>query len=141
MNVGLPGSGIGGIFYLLAALSTPFRALIRGGSEGEGTSLRSAIRHAGMALAILLSLGITGWMLGLMIAHTPMAAWSAHGTTDVRRVPAIFRAASIAATLGTLGAVMISVWVAAFVVHGPAAFRVQTRPPDITPLRRASSDR
>src|ERR1041385_4567245 len=105
MNVGLPGSGVGGIFYLLAALSTPFWALIRRGHEDDGSSLRSALGHAGMALAILLALGVTGWMLGLMVAHTPMAAWAAHGATDARRVPAAFRAASIAATLGTLGAV------------------------------------
>jgi hypothetical protein len=141
MNVGLPGSGVGGIFYLLAALSSPFRLLGRRG-DGDGGTLRSALRHAGMALALVLALGVTGWMLGLMIAHTPMAAWAAHGVTDARRIPTVFRAASIAATLGTLALVMITVWIAAYVVHGPAAFRVPTRSPHTSaPLPRASSDR
>lgn len=64
MNVGLPGTGIGGLFYITTALLMPlfeFVQLFRGRSSVA--RWRSVAAQTGMAAAILASLGITAWIL------------------------------------------------------------------------------
>ncbi|MEO8359216.1 MAG: hypothetical protein ABI672_04225 [Vicinamibacteria bacterium] len=68
MNAGLPGTGIGGLFYLFSALFMPVRELWRA-SRGRGRAgdLRLAFRQSGMAVAILFVAWLTS--RALTLAH------------------------------------------------------------------------
>ena len=63
MNAGLPGTGIGGLFYVLLALLMPVRELYltaRGRSSRE--RWRLVLQQAAIALGIVASLAVTGWV-------------------------------------------------------------------------------
>jgi hypothetical protein len=67
-NAGLPGVGLGGIFYLIAALSMPLveavRALrARRGGRPRESRWRLALRQAALALGVLGAMWVTGALL------------------------------------------------------------------------------
>jgi hypothetical protein len=71
MSPGLPGAGIGGIFYLVAALLAPFceaMRTIRG--KGSRRQWRLVLRHFLLAVSILTMLWITAWAAGLILTST-----------------------------------------------------------------------
>lgn len=113
MSVGLPGSGIGGIFYLLSALWMPFDFVIRT-LQGRAPRNRAFAAQLVLALGIIAALFATGWAIdralafhdspnGIVVAVTGISA--AHHFA----LPKIFRAATFAITFGTLAAVLLSV--------------------------------
>lgn len=62
MNAGLPGTGIGGLFYILLALLMPLRELYltaRGRSSRERWLL--VLQQLMIAVGIVAALGATGW--------------------------------------------------------------------------------
>src|SRR5439155_24306256 len=65
VTAGLPGTGIGGMFYLMSALATPLReAYLRvRGRRSRGWGLVAT--QTAIAGAILAGVGATGWVLGL----------------------------------------------------------------------------
>lgn len=66
MTAGLPGTGIGGLFYLLSALFMPIRELWRAAKgTGKPGDLRIAFRQAGMAVLII----AMGWLTGLALTY------------------------------------------------------------------------
>lgn len=67
MTAGVPGTGIGGLFYLAAALWLPVRAIIRQ-MRGVPASWRTILGNAGLALGILAGIWGTGLLLGWMLA-------------------------------------------------------------------------
>jgi len=69
MTVGLPGAGVGGIFYLVSALTMPVRELART-LRGESSPARWRLVTAqwALALGILFAMWATGKGLGLLIA-------------------------------------------------------------------------
>lgn len=83
MNVGLPGTGIAGLFYLLAALWMPVHELIRT-ARGRGDARRRRLVRAqtGMALGIIFVLWGTAWLLGLLLLPPPTAVPDAAATAD-----------------------------------------------------------
>ena len=64
MNVGLPGTGIGGLFYLLMALFMPVAELFHT-FRGRSTlhRWRLVLRQANLAAGILFGLAATGWLI------------------------------------------------------------------------------
>lgn len=68
MNVGLPGTGIGGVFYLLLALCMPFFELYKT-LRGESSAMRwlFVLRQLLMSGAILVGMWGVGLALGLLI--------------------------------------------------------------------------
>ena len=66
MTAGLPGTGIGGLFYLISALLMPFREAFRF-LVGRGDRARSqiALQQGGMAVTILGAIWVTGIVMGL----------------------------------------------------------------------------
>lgn len=64
MNVGLPGTGLGGLFYLLTALAMPLVEFIHA-LHGRSTRARRhlAIRQFWLALLILLVFTAEFWLL------------------------------------------------------------------------------
>lgn len=111
MTAGLPGTGIGGLFYLISALLMPFReaflAII-----GRGNRARSqmALQQGGLALTILGAVWVTGLVLGLL--HI--------GTNLVHRATVaglhIFYITPVIVAFATLSGVLITVEVARVVM-------------------------
>ncbi len=115
MNAGLPGTGIGGIFYLASALAMPLREAyrrVRGRSPGGG-NWRVVAAQLAIAGGILGAMWVTGWLLGLALAAArPITAL---GTS----LPPgnVLRTASVALALGTLAAVLAGVELLRLWVH------------------------
>jgi len=122
MNVGLPGTGIGGVFYLLSALCMPVAELTR------RTRWRLVARQAAMAVGIGAGIWLTGWLLGSILAASPLLAAALQGAGINGRVAAnVLRTATLAISLATLALVIVTVWVAKVVVHGWGAPAVGVR--------------
>lgn len=64
MNVGLPGTGLAGLFYLITALGMPLLELARLAAGRRPRRLRLAAVQAGLALGVIGGLWGTAWTLG-----------------------------------------------------------------------------
>ena len=125
MTVGLPGAGIGGLFYLLSALAMPLHAA--GESLLVATGRRSPRRRKSppwslvwkqfaMAVGIIAGLWITGWILAAFLVSHPTALGNAQTTQIGRRLPNVLRAGAVLVSLATLGCVLLSVQIARLVL-------------------------
>ena len=114
MNAGLPGAGIGGLFYLASTILLPIRSAwrrLRG--RPDGVSVRQHLHHLGMVLGIVAGLWCAGWLLAfvapidLLTAGPPGAA---HGPARIGRtvIPAATFAIGVATLLLILGAVELA---------------------------------
>lgn len=141
MSVGLPGSGIGGIFYLVSALYMPFDRAFRAiKGEGEGVvaqqrrqlRVRLVTRQTLLALGIVAALFVTGVALDHLIValqtHAPSADGLAGGARNAASVPRFFREASFALTFGTLALVLFSVQVMRLVFRRAVPLAAKTEP-------------
>lgn len=106
MNVGLPGTGIGGLFYLLTALLMPVVEVIqtlRGKSSVDRWQL--VIRQTVLAGGIIAGLFATGWLLNHTLPHSARVSLhvAANRTTRALGVtPTLL-------TLSTLAGILIGV--------------------------------
>jgi len=113
VNAGLPGTGIGGIFYLASALAMPLREAyrrVRGRAAGNRRVVAAQLAIAG---GILGAMWVTGRLLGLALAAArPIARL---GTS----LPPsnVLRIASITLALGTLAGVLVGVELLRLLVH------------------------
>ena len=123
MTVWMPGAAVGGLFYLLSALAMPareaFRALRSSGRRRDGARPARwgrALRQAGIALGILLTMAATGWLLALVLQRQ-ISATRIHLETGVGLGPGtgsvwkVLQAAALVLSLGTLAAVLAGVQV------------------------------
>jgi len=105
VTVGLPGTGIGGIFYLASALVMPFREVyrwLRGRPAGDWRVVTGQLAITG---GILGGMWVTGRLLGLALA-----AARPIGTAGGALPPSnVLRFVSIALAFGTLAAVLVAV--------------------------------
>jgi tetratricopeptide (TPR) repeat protein len=106
MTPGIPGTGIGGLFYMFSALALPLREGYRRVSRGV-----AAVRWRVIALQQLLAGGIlggmwtTGWLLGLLVS----TARAHFITTTATPAHNVWRTATFALCLATLIFVLASV--------------------------------
>jgi hypothetical protein len=118
MTAGVPGTGIGGLFYLMAALLLPVRGLLLR-MRGGRVSWRMVAKLLLLAIGVFLGIWATWWLLGLAIvpaAETVEAATHVRGI--LRREYAEFvRWAAILAGFVTLAAVLIGTQVARLVIR------------------------
>ena len=114
MTAGLPGTGVGGLFYMLSGVLMPFREAYRAvRGKSDARSRRLVGYQTLMALGVVAGIWVTGWLLGLMISWAPAVSAAVHGAgpvathaSNVVRVMAFFIAF---ATLGlVLGAVQVA---------------------------------
>ena len=115
MNAGLPGTGIGGIFYLASALAMPLREAyrrVRGRSPGRG-NWRVVAAQLAIAGGILAAMWVTGWLLG----HALAAARPIAGLGTSLPSGNVLRIASVALALGTLAGVLAGVELLRLWVH------------------------
>ncbi len=108
MTVGLPGTGIGGMFYLLSALAMPFReARRRARGEGRRTpgGWRVVAGQVAIAGGIVAGLWATGWFLGAVLAAArPVIPLVGRGHAGN-----VLRIATFVLTFGTLAGVLAGV--------------------------------
>ena len=113
MTVGLPGTGIGGIFYLASALVMPFREVyrrLRGRPAGDWRVVTGQLAITG---GVLGGMWVTGRLLGLALA-----AARPIGTAGRALPPGnVLRFVSIALAFGTLAAVLAAVELLRLWVH------------------------
>src|SRR5712692_11000497 len=107
MTPGIPGTGIGGLFYLLSTAALPLREVYRRLRNGV-----AAARWRVIALQQLLAAGIlagmwtTGWLLGVLLS-TPRAHIMIAGTATASHN--VWRTATFALSFATLAMVVCTV--------------------------------
>ena len=127
MTVGLPGVGLGGIFYLASAILMPVRETVRLGREGDARRRRLVVRQLLMAVAILGALWATGWLLGRVIAvAAPGGLGIARGVASGARGN-VLQISALALSLGTLAVVLATVQGARLVVRLQSARETQRK--------------
>ena len=112
MTAGLPGTGIGGMFYLISALATPlWEAYLRvRGRRSRGW--RVVIAQTAIAGGILAGLWATGWLLGLALSASRRiltAAATPHPGNLLPAVALLISAGTLAGVL--LGVELLRLWV------------------------------
>lgn len=119
MAAGLPSVGIGGLFYLLAAVTLPFRSVwrrVRG--VPDALTGRELTLHLGIAAGIVAGIWFAGWILTLVVPLDVAARGASAASGAIPHVSAsVLRVATIAAGFLTLGAVLAGVEVARFILQ------------------------
>jgi hypothetical protein len=113
MTAGVPGTGLGGLFYILAALLLPLRGAIRK-LRGQSVDWNEITKLTGLAVGVFLGIWITGWLLGRLLAPTARTLEAAAGVDAALRVKSenILRWAAVVAGFVTLAFVLLAVQVA-----------------------------
>lgn len=133
MTAGLPGAGIGGIFYLASALLMPVRELW--GFARDPRAPRRwglALRQAALATGILAALWATGWLLALVLPETVRAPEAGGAGVVAGAVSRnAIRVSALVFSLGTLALVLGVVQAARVLVRrppseAPAPLRIPT---------------
>ncbi|HXG97852.1 MAG TPA: hypothetical protein VNJ06_12170 [Gemmatimonadales bacterium] len=116
MTVGVPGTGIGGMFYLVSALAMPlrqaYRSLRRRPSLGKW---RVVAGQTAMTGGILAAIWVTAWFIGIAITASarfvvpPHLLAGAHPGNVLRTAALVLSAATLAAVL--LGVELLRLWV------------------------------
>lgn len=108
MNPGLPGTGIGGLFYILSALWMPICEVWRR-SRGNATGRwRSVAMQFSIALGVLAAISGVFWALDSAFIHYQTAQQAAGNTLAVRtmRISALLTTTGVLISL--LGAVHLA---------------------------------
>ncbi len=132
MSVGLPGTGVGGLFYLVSALCMPFREAYRAAvGRSDVRSRGLVVRQSGIALGVLGGIWLAGWVIGLVLTGIPAVA------AAMNTVPAfaghttnILRSATFLLAFATLGAVLGAVEIAGTVRRWMAHRSIEPVPDD-----------
>ena len=120
MAAGIPGAGIGGLFYLASTFLLPFRSLwrrLRG--RPDTITARELGWHLAMAGGIVGGIWVAGWLLVLALPGglaSRNAAAAAGGAALLGG--SVIRVAAIAAGFFTLGVVLAGVEVARLLQRG-----------------------
>ncbi len=114
MTAGLPGTGVGGLFYMLCGIVMPFREAYRAvRGKSDARSRRLVAYQTLMALGVVAGIWATGWLLGLMINWAPTAAAAAHGAGHVAtHASNVVRLMAFFVAFATLAFVLAAVQVA-----------------------------
>jgi len=156
MNAGLPGTGIGGIFYLLSALWMPFHELYKTlRKKNQPQRLRLILSQVGLALGIIAVIWLTGWLLGeLLVAKRAWLSSKPEGVVAAPgALPNVIKMTMVFLTIGLLLMVVGSVHILKLVmryrqprrvldirVHSATAFNSQVSPREISYSRRAMAE-
>jgi hypothetical protein len=108
MTAGLPGAGIGGLFYLASTFLMPVRSVFeRLSGRAPSVPMRRQTHSVLIAVGILASLWLTGWLLAFVMPATRLA--SAHGSGLTVASRNAIPLATFGIGVGTLVVVLIAV--------------------------------
>ena len=111
MTVGLPGAGIGGLFYLASTLLLPVRSLVRRlRGRPDAGSWRGHSHLVLLALGIIGGLWLAGYLLAFIVPDEMLAASS--NVTAAVASRTVIPLVTIGIGAGTLAVVLIAVEVA-----------------------------
>jgi len=118
MTAGVPGTGLGGLFYILAALLLPFRCLVRS-LRRQPVDWKEALKLTALGAAVFLGIWLTGLLLGVILGPTAMTLEAAAGmSAEMRaRTENVLRWAAVAAGFVTLAIVLLAVQIARLVAR------------------------
>ena len=118
MTAGVPGTGLGGLFYILAALLLPVRCFVRT-LRRQRVNWKEAIKLTALGLAVFLGIWLTGLLLGLILGPTAMTLEAAAGVSAEMRAKSenILSWAAVAAGFVTLAVVLLAVQAARLFVR------------------------
>ncbi len=123
MTAGLPGAGIGGLFYIGSTLLLPIRALARRlRGVPAGVEHRQLLHSVAMASGILAAIAATGWLLGLVVP-AEILNHSAASSAGVASRRTVIPVATFGAAVATLMVVLLGVEAARLVVARQEARR------------------
>jgi hypothetical protein len=126
MTVGLPGAGIGGLFYLASTLLLPVRSIVRRlRGRPDAVNGRGQAHLVLMAIAIMGSLWLAGWLLAFVVPERMLASSSVAATAAASRT--VIPLATFGIGAGTLAMVLIAVEIAHY-VHALKGERSTRRP-------------
>lgn len=119
MNAGLPGAGIGGLFYLGSALLLPARTLMhRLRGHADAVTWRQHAHNVSIAAGIMAGLWTTGWLLAFVMPRELLSVTSGMKTPVTSRTA--IPLAAFGFGVGTLLAVLLAVELARW-LHRPKA--------------------
>lgn len=124
MTVGLPGAGIGGLFYLASTLLLPMRSLTRRLRGRPDPLSRRQLAHSVLiAGGIIGALWVAGWLLVFVIPDEMLTGRAATGagTASVKNAIPV---AAFGVAVGTLVFVLLAVETA----HRIHVIRLAARP-------------
>lgn len=110
MTAGLPGAGIGGLFYLASSILLPVRSLWRRARGLPDTvPLRQQLHSLLMAFGIMGALWVSGWMLAFIVPDDmlPQNAFSRPGAASSANT--VIPLATFLVAVGTLVLVLVMV--------------------------------
>jgi len=116
VTAGVPGTGLGGLFYILAALLLPLRGAVRS-VRRQIVDWDEVARLTGLAVGVFLGIWVTGWLLGWLVGPAARIFEAAAGVNAALRAKSdnILRWAAVAAGFVTLALVLLAVQVARLV--------------------------
>jgi len=113
MTVGLPGAGIGGLFYLASTLMLPVRSLLRRvRGRPDHAPWRRQVHSVLIAVGIVAGLWLAGWLLGLIVPDDLLVRSGSAGTGGVHSMQSVLPMATFAVAVATLVGVLAAVEVA-----------------------------
>ncbi len=118
MTAGVPGTGLGGLFYILAALLLPFRSLVQT-LRRKRVNWGESLKLTALAIAVFLGIWVTGLFLGIILDPMAMTVDAAVGVPiEVRAVSEnVLRWATVVAGFATLSVVLLAVQVARLIAR------------------------
>lgn len=143
MTVGIPGTGIGGLFYLVSAATIPLRELLRRVRGRPPLAAPGLVRRqVAMVAGIAGGLWLTGWILAALIVRSTSTV-RATGLPPGPGAENVLQVASVLLGFVTLVLVLAVVEVARLVVRGRAArprrvVRMPQKPRERVPSPRAA---
>jgi hypothetical protein len=157
MNVGLPGTGIGGVFYLLSALWMPFHEIYRTIREKKPPQrVHLILAQVSLALGIIAGIWLMGWLLGELLATTRewLSSQPDGAVNKTSALPNVIKMTMVFLTIGLLASVVGGVHILKLVmryrqprraldlrVNSPTAFNSQVPLGDISNTRDAMAEK
>lgn len=122
MMVGIPGVGIGGLFYILSAIAMPFREVVRVLRRRDPIRWRVVLAQSALAFAIVVAIASAGVGLGWLVGwidpgFVARVGVGAVGSQASKGIPTVLQATAIFLAFGTLAAVLAMVQVLRLVVR------------------------
>ena len=106
MNPGLPGTGIGGLFYILVALWMPVCEVLRR-MQGEGTGRGALVAtQFAIAVGVIAAMSSVFWGLDALVMLDRVAA---HAAASVHHAGWTLRVSALMVTSGVLATVLSGV--------------------------------
>lgn len=111
MSVGIPGTGIGGLFYLASGLLIPVREILASARRRERAAKVGPliVRQTFLVIGVLAGIWITGWMLGFLLSQPAGLPVAIDGSGSGAPRGNLWGTASVLAGVGTLLIVLATV--------------------------------